>query len=134
MTDEEFFEKFENATLSPKLFHHREHVKMAWLYLKKDELPAALAKFSASLKRFSSANGADNLYHETITFAFMAIINERLRASPDARGWEAFVEENPDIFDWKENVLKKYYREETLKSDFARRNFVFPDKFKNVRP
>jgi hypothetical protein len=29
---------------------------------------------------------------------------------------------------WKDNVLKEYYRDETLSSDLARNTFLFPDK------
>jgi len=29
---------------------------------------------------------------------------------------------------WKDNILKKYYRDETLSSDLAKSTFVFPDR------
>ena len=29
---------------------------------------------------------------------------------------------------WKENILKKYYRDETLSSALAKGTFLFPDK------
>lgn len=130
MTDEEFFEKFEDATLSVEIFDHKHHVKMAWIYLKKYSLAEALERFSNALRKFAKANGAENIYHETITFAFLTIINERMKTSETMQNWDNFERANPDIFDWKKNILKKYYREETLKSDFAKKNFVFPDKIK----
>jgi hypothetical protein len=42
-------------------------------------------------------------------------------------GWEDFASLNPDLFVWKGGILNRYYQEATLKSDFARRVFVFPD-------
>jgi len=43
--------------------------------------------------------------------------------------WPEFVEANADLFDWKDNILKSYYQDETLKSERARRTFVFPTNF-----
>ncbi len=128
MTDQQLYEQFENATLNATLFNHSNHVKMAWIYLNKFELLDAMSKFSKDLKAFAKANGATNLYHETITFAFLILINERLKFVENRQTWQEFVENNADFFDWKNNVLKKYYREETLKSKFAKQVFLFPDK------
>lgn len=128
MTEQEFYEQFENATLDVNIFDHSNHVKMAWIYLKKFKLPEAMINFSKALKNFATANGASGLYHETITFAYLILINERLQNAEDQRDWEIFVKTNPDLFDWKNNILKKFYREETIKSPFAKKVFIFPDK------
>ena len=41
--------------------------------------------------------------------------------------WHQFAATNPDLLNWKDNILKKYYRDETLSSDLAKRVFLFPD-------
>lgn len=128
MTEEEFYKQFEAAILDASIFNHSNHVKMAWIYLKKFELTDAMARFSKALRKFATANNAPKLYHETITFAFLILINQRMQISETKDDWDSFRETNPDLFDWKNNILKKYYREETLKSQFAKRVFVFPDK------
>lgn len=128
MTEQEFYEQFENATLEVNIFDHSNHVKMAWIYLKKFGLPEAMINFSKALKKFAAANGASGLYHETITFAYLILINERLQNLENKEDWESFNKANPDLFDWQNNILKKYYREETIKSAFAKKVFVFPDK------
>lgn len=130
MNEEEFFEQFETAVLDASIFDHKNHVKMAWIYLKKFELPEAMINFSKALKNFAKVNGAENLYHETITFAYLILINERLRIAEKQASWEEFIKDNPDLFDRKDNILKKYYHEETIKSVFAKKVFVFPDKDK----
>lgn len=128
MTEQEFFEQFENGTLDAKLFTHTAHVKMAWIYLQKSELPEAMRQFTNALKNFAKVNNATGLYNETITFAFLILINERMQYSNDLN-WDEFVENNEDLFDWKNSILKKYYHSETLKSLNAKKYFVFPDKF-----
>ena len=69
MEDKELIERFESCTLAGKDFHHRDHVKVVWLYLRCNSVLETLGRFAAGLKRFANANGKPNLYHETITWA-----------------------------------------------------------------
>jgi len=128
MKDEEFIKQFEACTLQTECFHHRDHVKLVWLYLQRYPVLETLVRFSEGLKRFAIAHGKHDLYHETITWAYVFLIHERLKRAGGKQSWEAFVAANPDLFDWQNNVLKTYYREETLLSELARRVFVFPDR------
>jgi hypothetical protein len=134
MTDEEFIERFENCTLVGADFHHRDHVRVVWLYLRENSVLETLARFSEGLKRFAAANGKPNLYHETITWAYVFLIHERMQRGGTEHNWSEFVDTNPDLFDWKNNILKSYYEDETLRSDTARRIFILPDKLFGVPP
>jgi hypothetical protein len=133
MEDEDLIQHFENCTLSGENFHHRDHVKVVWLYLRCNSVLETLGRFSAGLKRFAAANGKPNLYHETISWAYVFLIHERMARNGSAHSWSEFVDDNADLFDWKNNILKSYYRDDTLKSETARRTFVFPDRFLHVR-
>ena len=97
------------------------------MYLQRSPVLETLARFSANLKRFATANGKPNLYHETITWAYVFLINERIKRNGSCQSWEAFAAANADLLDWKNSVLKSFYREETLRSDLARATFLFPD-------
>jgi hypothetical protein len=128
MNHNEFIEKFENCTLSVKDFNHRNHVRLAWLYLHRLEPLGAFERFVENLKKFAAAREASNLYHETITFAYFFLIHERLRRIEVAQVWEDFEANNPDLLLGQKGILTKYYRAETIASDFARNVFVLPDK------
>ena len=128
MTDQEFIRRFENCTLPAESFHHQDHVRLVWLYLRCYPVLETLNKFSEGLKRFATANGKANLYHETITWAYVFLIYERMARNGTEQSWAEFVDANADLFDWKNNVLKSYYHDDTLRSEIARRIFVFPDK------
>lgn len=123
MNDREFVDAFEACTLPGSEFTHRQHVRLAWIYLSEDELLPALARFIDSLKRYAGSLGASTKYHETITYAFMFLIHER-RARQAAATFEEFADANPDLFG---AILTRYYRPETLASDLARTVFVMPD-------
>lgn len=128
MTDDEFIAAFERGTLPNGRFHHRDHVRMAFLYLRRYPPFEALQRFSDSLARFAVANGKPQLYNETITWAYVLLIRERLARAGREQSWQQFAAQNLDLLDWKDGVLKNYYREETLTSDLAKRVFLFPDK------
>jgi hypothetical protein len=119
------FEKFVDTTLPADQFHHQQHVEVAWMFVRKYGMPAALGEFSAAIKRFADAKGATGLYHETITWAFLLLIAEREARRP-SESWEAFAAANPDLLSWKPSILEQYYSSEVLKSELARRVFVFP--------
>jgi len=128
MTDDEFIASFEDCSLANESFHHSDHVRMAFLYLRRYPPLEAIQRFSTSLIRFAAANGKPELYHETITWAFLLLIRERLARAGWQQTWTEFADGNRDLLSWKDNILKKYYRGETLSSDLARSTFLFPDK------
>ena len=128
MSDDEFIADFENGSLAHESFHHAEHVRMAFLYLCRYPTLEALQRFSCSLRNFASAKGKPELYHETITWAFVLLIRERMARAGGPPTWTEFAANNSDLLSWKNSALRKYYRDETLASDLARSTFLFPDK------
>ena len=128
----ELLDRFVDTTLPADQFHHAQHVEVAWLFIREHGMPAALAEFTAAIKRFADAKGATGLYHETITWAFLLLIAER-QAKCGAATWSGFAAANPDLLVWKPSILERYYSSEILKSDLARKVFVFPDRGRDGR-
>ena len=127
MSNEELIQRFESGAVSEDCFHHADHVRLAFAYLNQYPTLQALDKFSGALKRFAAALGKSQLYNETITHAYFFLIRERMERSVGT-DWEEFIVDNSDLLSWKNGILTRYYREETLQSDLARRVFLFPDK------
>jgi hypothetical protein len=135
MTDQELIESFENGTLSNECFHHREHVRVAFLYVSQYAVLEALQRFSKALRRFAALHGKPQLYHETITWAYVLLIQERVARAEKKQDWDEFAQCNPDLLQWKDGILSRYYHAETLKSELARAVFVFPDlSYENRAP
>src|SRR5262245_42065949 len=49
MTDDEFISQFESCTLANEAFHHRDHIRVVWLYLRRYSVLETLARFSEGL-------------------------------------------------------------------------------------
>lgn len=127
MTERELIERFESFAIPNEGFHHRDHIQLAWAYLRSMPVVDALRRFSDSLKRFAAHHGKTMLYHETITWAYIALIHERMEQRPGL-DWEDFCRLNSDLLTWKPSILDRYYQPETLASDLARRVFILPDR------
>ena len=127
IADDQLLFEFERGTLPAEAFHHEQHVRTAWLFVRRDGMPDALTTFSAALRRFAAANGAPRLYHVTITWAYLLLIAERQRAC-EAREWASFASANRDLLAWKPSILDVYYTPDTLWSEAARATFVMPDR------
>ncbi len=128
MTDEELMRAFEAGQVPAGGFHHAQHVRVGWNYLRAHPLPEALGRFCAGLRHFAHAQGATNLYHETITVAYMLLINERRAESDPSMSWEAFAAAHPELLAWKPSLLDRFYTPGLLGSGRARRVFVMPDR------
>jgi hypothetical protein len=124
VSDAELLAGFASGSLEP--FHHRDHVHVAWLYLRREPLLHAAPRFCADLQRFAAAKGKPGLYHETVTLAFLFLIRERM--PQEAERFEEFAARNPELLTWKPSALDRYYRDETLASKRARQGFVLPDR------
>ncbi|MDP2053275.1 MAG: hypothetical protein Q8L75_06545 [Acidobacteriota bacterium] len=130
MTDDELYDAFTSAALPADQFHHEQHVRVAWLFVCRHGMPAALGEFTTAIKRFAAAKGAHGLYHETITWAFLLIIAERQAREPQV-DWPAFASANQDLLTWKPSILDRYYSKALLASALAKRTYLMPDL---VRP
>jgi hypothetical protein len=124
--DRRFHDAFEACTLRRESFRHRDHVRLGWIYLRLHGMPEALRRFSTALRRYAEAQGHAGLYHETITWAYLFLIHERLQQL-DIGTSERFVEAHPELLSRDEPILQAYYSTEKLGSDLARHSFVLPD-------
>src|SRR3954470_19159206 len=94
--------RFEALDLAPAVFRHREHVRIAFAMLVNADLAEASLRYRRGLLRFVDAAGAGAKYHETLTWAYLVIVQHRIAGEhPDAlaAGSLAFVARHPDLLD-----------------------------------
>ena len=129
LSEDELIAAFEACTLPPSAFPHREHVRLAWAYLRREPLAPASVKFCAGLKAFAASIDKAGLYHETVSWAFMLIIQDRIaRGAASANTWEEFAAANDDLLRNGRQLLERYDLPVTLDSPLARASFIWPDR------
>ena len=114
---------FETGQLDPARFPHAEHLRFGYEMLERYPFGEAISRFSRGLKLLAGKAGKPEIYHETITVAFLALINER-RAGGVTQSWGEFKANNADLFD--KRCLEKWYDAGQLQSGLARQIFCLP--------
>jgi hypothetical protein len=121
MTDADLLSAFDRGVL-PEPFGHREHVRAGFALLARErDLAAAAVAFRRVVRAVGGAK-----YHETITWAYLAMIGERM-AGHDYPSSLDFVEAHPDLLDFRDGALARHSDvAELLASPHARTSFVLP--------
>lgn len=126
MTDS-LLARAERGELDPAEFSHADHVELGFRYLERFDFATAVTRVEGAIRQVAGAAGAPDKYNATITWAYMAIIAERMHTGPAAT-WDQFRAANPDLFEAGLSLLLRYYSRERLMSDTARRCFVLPER------
>lgn len=126
MTDDELIAAIDAKSLPLSAFTHTEHVHLAWSCLRRWPLLLAMREFRRLLSAYATHNGKPNLYHETVTFAYLLLVHERMAHTPQVTEWSAFSREHADLLSWRNGPFFKLYPAEILTDPAARAHFVLP--------
>jgi hypothetical protein len=123
---ESFIRAFEDCSLPKSEWTHGRHLIMALWYIRRHERDEATRRIRDGIGRYNKAKGNLTGYHETITKAWIAVIERLLsmkdRTLPDSVLAEELLHECGD-----KNYLLRFYTKERLLSDEARSQWVDPD-------
>ena len=96
MTDDEFLQQIEGCTLPKAAFNHRNHVRLAWLYLNDRQAGDPDARIAATIQRYASSMGAATKYDHELTMRWMRLMEAAIAATP-AGSFEAFIAARPEL-------------------------------------
>jgi hypothetical protein len=129
MNDHEFLAAFEAAAIPGGRWMHRDHVRIAFLYLRDLPFTEAVDRLRAGISALNVANGGQNTetsgYHETVTVAWARVIAAAIPRGAADGDFDAFAAANPQLFD-KTHLLAHYTKERMLSVE-ARSSFIEPD-------
>lgn len=123
-SDAEFVQAVESCELAT--LSHCDHVRLAWLVLHEEPLIAAIDTLRRQFKSYATSKGSPGLFHETITWAFTLLINERIQRGLGGSSWKEFLTLNPDLSHGKA-ILSDYYDLSSLDTEIAKRTFILPN-------
>lgn len=124
MTDHEFIRALESCELPESEFGHVAHVRAAYLYLQEADFAGALDRIRRTIRNYVRHLGKPDRYHETITVAYLALIQEHICERGNGRGWVEFARDNSELF--QPGLLRQFYPAAQLESEMARRVFLLP--------
>jgi hypothetical protein len=106
VTDRAFIRAFESGRISPKDFHHPDHVRLALAYLMDSaSVSEATERMAASLRAFARTAGHEKKYHHTLTIVWVRLVAHLLN----------------------QHLPLAYYSRDRLFSSEARERWIEPD-------
>jgi hypothetical protein len=120
MTDHEFLHAFESGSLSPAEFHHRDHLRLAFLEVRERGLEPATNAIASGIRGFAEAHGHLRLYHETLTRFWVRVV-----AHASEPTFAATLELHPMLL--RKDLPLSHWRRETLFGEAAREAWIEPD-------
>src|SRR5512133_916241 len=98
--DSRFLRSFEACELTPATFRHREHLRLAYLYLTLYPFETALQTMRSRLQTFLAHLGAPpTAYHETMTRAWLLAVDHFMHRSGESTSSEDFLATSPALLD-----------------------------------
>jgi hypothetical protein len=126
MSDEELIGAIDTKSLPLEAFTHAQHVRLAWACLRRMPLLPAMREFRRLLIAYATHHGKPALYHETVTFAYLLLVHERMAHTPHLVEWSTFSAEHPDLLSWRNGPFFQFYSADILNDADARSRFVLP--------
>jgi len=129
MDDETFLKLFESAELPLDQWHHPEHIKVAYLYLRRYPFETAMDRIREKIKAQNMAHKVPESptrgYHETMTQAWLRLVHVTLCEYGPAETADDFYEQSPQLTQKK--TLRLFYSKEVFMSLPAKYEFFEPD-------
>ena len=127
--DDIFIQQFEACTFPREQWHHRAHVKLAYLYTVRFGREIAARKLHDGIRAYNAANQIQDTptggYHETMTMAWLHIIHETVKLYGPRATADEFFDFHPQL--GQKKILRLFYSPELFMSARAKHEFVEPD-------
>lgn len=129
MNDVEFIEAFEAQRLAHDQWRHRDHIRLAYLYLRAGTFEQAAERVRNGIKALNASHGVVDTpsrgYHETTTIAWLRLVEAMLDEFGQATDGDAFCDAHPELSQSK--ILRLFYSKDLFTSARAKVEFVEPD-------
>jgi hypothetical protein len=127
--DEALLRAFESFSIPRDRWRHRDHLRVAYLLLSRHPFDEALSRFRKGVKAINAVHGVvdapDRGYHETMTVAWLRVVDAMRREYGPAESSEAFCDRHPELH--PKTLLRLFYSRRRMMSAEAKARFVEPD-------
>jgi hypothetical protein len=122
--DEEFLAAFEAGRIANQSFHHRDHLRLAWIQIRRLGLERASESITAAIRHFAAHHGQENRYHDTMTRFWLRAVAIGIDRHPDLTFDDLLIAES-HLLD--KNLPFLHWSRQRMSSDDARGHWIEPD-------
>jgi hypothetical protein len=123
--DATFLAAFEQGALPNSAFHHRDHVRLTWLYLHQYGPEAGARRVTDAVLGFATEHGAADRFHVSLTRFWVELVKHVISAFPATADFDELLAAFPLLAD--KSTVFRHYSPELLASPAARAQWVEPD-------
>src|SRR4029077_2630079 len=80
--DEAFLAAFEAGKIANQDFHHRDHLRLAWIQIRRLGVERASDTVARPIRRFAAPHGHADRYHETMTRFLVRVVGMGITRHP----------------------------------------------------
>src|SRR5258706_2937312 len=121
MDDDDFLATFERGGFTAHEFRHRDHLRMAYLYLQRHAPQQATERACGGIKPLAAAHGHAYKYNATLSRAWVHVVALAMAQHPGA-SFDALVTAHPRLLD--KHLLLAHYTRAALFGPQARERWV----------
>ncbi len=125
LSDNDFLRAFFSAELSNVDFHHRDHLRLTWLMVRRQGPMEAEAAVTAGIQHFAAVHGHAARYHDTMTRFWVRLMAHAVATRPEIEDFDAFLAAYPMLLD--PTLPFKHWRREAMFTPEARAEWSEPD-------
>ncbi len=126
LTDNEFERQFSDLSLTPTLFSHEAHLRLAWIHIRKYGIKKAIDNISQQIKLFATHHGDEDKYNETVTVAAVRTVYHFILKS-SSENFSEFIREYPRLKNEFKGLIDSHYSTNIFTSEKAKQEFMEPD-------
>lgn len=126
-SEKQYLESFLNTNdFDVSLFHHKEHVQVTYTLLVDNDIKSTYSLIKKGILDILNYVGVDtSKYHETMTYAWVLIVNYFMNETNGCKSFEEFISLNPKLLN--KEILYRHYSKELINSDKSKKEILEAD-------
>jgi hypothetical protein len=125
LSDDEFLHAFFGLTIANSEFHHRDHLRLAWLAVRRHGVVVAEDVVAAGIRKFAAHHSHGPAYHDTMTRFWVRLVGHAVSDRPEIVDFDEFLATYPLLLD--KNIPLRHWSREAMFGAAARAAWRDPD-------
>jgi hypothetical protein len=126
LSDEQLLAGFEECLLAPGNFRHRDHIRLAWICVRRFGPSQAEEKLLLGIRNMAARAGVPGKFLYTTTLAWVRLVAAREERSMGYEKFEDWIAKWPELLN--KDFLNEHYSAGMLETPQARRAWLEPDR------
>lgn len=124
LTDDEFLDAFQTAEIANHAFHHRDHLRLAYLKVRRLGLAKASEDVTRCIRQFAQHHGHVERYNDTMTRFWVRVVDLGMRRHLGL-AFDGLLDAEPHLLD--KTLPFRHWSRENLMAVEARATWREPD-------